>query len=94
MLRSSSFANLQIIASAGAALLFFAPLPVQAAAEEKATASATAAASASAKAGSLARSDAETKYCLREALTGSRVERKFCKTRREWAADGVDIKSK
>lgn len=39
---------------------------------------------------------AETrKYCVMlEAVTGSRVSRKSCRTKAEWAAEGVDVDSK
>jgi len=31
------------------------------------------------------------RYCIVYQLTGSRIDRKECKTRDEWAAEGVDI---
>lgn len=33
----------------------------------------------------------EKKYCLKEALTGSRMTSQECKTKAEWAREGVDI---
>lgn len=32
-----------------------------------------------------------TKYCVQNATTGSRMPRKTCLTKREWARQGVDI---
>lgn len=33
----------------------------------------------------------ETKYCTKEANTGTRMETKDCRTKAEWARDGVNI---
>lgn len=33
---------------------------------------------------------ADPKYCVVDILTGSRIAKKVCKTRREWMAEGVD----
>jgi hypothetical protein len=33
----------------------------------------------------------EKKYCLKEALTGSRMSSQECKTKAEWAREGIDI---
>ncbi len=56
------------------------------AADTAATTAATASATAPA-----AQSAAKPKsYCVKEALTGSRLERKVCKTRDEWLAQGWD----
>lgn len=33
----------------------------------------------------------EPRYCFIETPTGSHIERKTCKTAREWQRDGVDI---
>ncbi len=44
----------------------------------------------SAKAGKAAAS--EQKYCLEyEKVTGSRVSKQECRTKKEWSAEGVDI---
>ena len=37
--------------------------------------------------------DAQSKkvrYCIKDAITGSRMERRICKTRAEWLQQGVD----
>lgn len=34
---------------------------------------------------------AEKKYCVDEMLTGSRIPYRVCRTKAEWAAEGVDI---
>lgn len=40
---------------------------------------------------SVAKSAATTKYCVVDSFTGSRVPRKFCRTRDEWIAQqGID----
>lgn len=31
------------------------------------------------------------RFCIKEALTGSRIERKMCRTREEWSKQGVDV---
>ncbi len=33
----------------------------------------------------------DTRYCLVETFTETRIPKKTCKTEREWAAEGVDI---
>lgn len=33
----------------------------------------------------------QTKYCISDVLTGTRMTTKQCKTRKEWADEGVDI---
>lgn len=30
-------------------------------------------------------------YCFEESFTGSRLRTKLCKTRAEWAAEGIDV---
>ncbi len=32
----------------------------------------------------------KTKYCVMTAVTGSRMDRKVCRTRAEWLAEGFD----
>ena len=34
---------------------------------------------------------AETRYCMKISITGSRIEKVKCWTRAEWADEGVDI---
>lgn len=34
---------------------------------------------------------AKRQYCIRYAVTGSRIERQTCKTKAQWSAVGVDI---
>ena len=33
----------------------------------------------------------ETKYCTKEANTGTRLETKDCRTKAEWAREGINI---
>ena len=35
----------------------------------------------------------ERQYCLKEANTGTRLASKDCRTKAEWAKDGVDIEA-
>ena len=44
-----------------------------------------------AKAAPSADAGKERKYCLKEALTGSRMSSEECKTKAEWTREGVDI---
>ncbi|WP_332812228.1 hypothetical protein [Sphingomonas sp.] len=37
---------------------------------------------------------ANTKYCMVDAITGSRLQKKVCKTKQEWKDLGVDIAAK
>ena len=44
------------------------------------------------RAGNAATTAKETKYCVQlEQMVGSRLNREECKTKREWAREGVDI---
>jgi len=36
---------------------------------------------------------AEKKYCIKDTITGSRQTKTFCKTKEQWAAEGVEIPS-
>jgi hypothetical protein len=38
-----------------------------------------------------AKRGANTKYCFTSGVTGSRIEKQVCKTRAEWAREGVDV---
>lgn len=49
-----------------------------------------AASAATASTAAPAKSDAR-RYCITETPTGSRMPRKQCQTRQEWANEGVDI---
>jgi hypothetical protein len=52
------------------------------------------AASAGREGGSSARQAApETKYCFMSEVTGSRITRKECRTKKEWQSIGVEIPS-
>jgi len=37
---------------------------------------------------------AQTKYCMVDQITGSRLQKKVCKTKQEWKDLGVDIEAK
>jgi hypothetical protein len=37
---------------------------------------------------------AQTKYCVLDQITGSRLQKKVCKTKKEWRNLGVDIEAK
>lgn len=59
-----------------------APQPSRAAQTEEASGNTTAAAAPKAD---------KRQYCIRYTPTGTRIERKTCKTKADWLADGVDI---
>lgn len=82
------FATRSIIVAAAA----FAGIGTAVAAEPKPPVASAAPAPTSEPAAAYART-AEPRYCFKEAVTGSRVERKVCKTKVEWAAIGVDLAS-
>lgn len=70
--------NKQIIAAIGMALM---TVP----------ASAGTAAAAAAVKSSKDTAAKETKYCTKEANTGTRLESKDCRTKAEWAREGINI---
>jgi invasion protein IalB len=37
---------------------------------------------------------ATTKYCMIDEITGSRLQKKVCKTKKEWKDLGVDVEAK
>ena len=37
---------------------------------------------------------AKTKYCMVDEITGSRLQKKVCKTKKEWKDEGVDVEAK
>jgi invasion protein IalB len=67
-----------------------ASVPAQAAEPASRAASAESAALPSAGSAKTQRA-ANTKYCFITNVTGTRIEKKVCKTRSEWAREGVDV---
>ena len=64
-------------------------------ASDSSTAAAAAAISAGSSAGAQAKAAQATRHCLNLVLeTGSRMTRRVCKTKAEWADEGVDLDAK
>jgi hypothetical protein len=78
-----------LVAALSALAVAAAPLPAFAAPAESRTAPAAAPAEQSGG-GAKTKSHA-VKYCVVDKLTGSRIAKKTCKTKEEWARDGIDI---
>ena len=80
------FTTVRVLAVSAAAL---ATLGVVSAAS--AEPSAAAAATASSSAGSDYSAPPEMKYCVSTTVTGSRIPQRSCKTKADWAAEGVVV---
>ena len=77
-----------LAATVSTALVAAAP----AAASNGATLTAAVAASAQANSNQQQQADASKKYCIKlEAITGSRLNLRQCRTKAEWEAIGVDV---
>lgn len=49
---------------------------------------------ATADADPVAAKPTHARYCIKDQITGSLISKKVCKTKQEWAAEGVDITAK
>lgn len=79
-----------LLSSLAVAALAFAA-PALAAGPEAATTNAAAAADGAVVANAVQATPAgERRYCVVDTITGSRMPRKVCKTRKEWLGEGVD----
>ena len=84
----------QVSAAAALAAMFVgaaAPASAKAAVGAAIEASAT---SAAPDAAAPRQPSAQTKYCMVDQITGSRLQKKVCKTKQEWKDLGVDIEAK
>ena len=84
----------QVSAAAALAAMFVgaaAPATAKAAAGAAVESSATSAMPAAA---APREPSAQTKYCVLDQITGSRLQKKVCKTKQEWKDLGVDVEAK
>jgi mannosyltransferase OCH1-like enzyme len=87
---TETFRRSAALAATAALMAFAAP----AAAETPTSQAGVTAAAASTTVSHLAKAkkaSGERKYCVKMNMTESRIAKKICKTKNEWAADGTDI---
>ena len=82
-------ARLSALATLG---LSVASLAVPAGAAEKGNAKSASSGAVLPAASAVTARPPETRYCLLEEFTGTRIPKKVCKTEREWTAEGVELR--
>jgi hypothetical protein len=96
MINRSTLATLRHLSAAAALAAMFVGATGPAAAKAAAGAALESSATAAVPAGAAAPRvpSTEVKYCVLDEITGSRLQKKVCKTKKEWKDLGVNIDAK
>jgi hypothetical protein len=85
------FITTRIVAASAAALITVAAVGAASAAEPASTNQVSTIVSSDNQGASTPTEASSMKYCVSEQVTGSRLAQKVCKTKAEWAAEGVTV---
>jgi invasion protein IalB len=95
MINRSTLTTLRRVSAAAALAAMFVGAAAPASAKAAAGAVVEASATSTMPAATAPRvPSATTKYCMVDEITGSRLQKKVCKTKKEWKDLGVDIEAK